>query len=394
MSRIDIADMVETGPNTPAGRLMRRFWQPIEVAADLQPGRPHRIKVLGEHFTLFRGESGRAHLVADRCPHRGTQLSLGWVEGDCIRCFYHGWIFDGAGRCVEQPAEKESFARKVQIASYPVEEALGLVFAYLGPDEPPPLPRFPELEDDPGDRIGVRRVQVPCNYFQRIENDIDETHIHFVHRAATEASGLRALPDKIDARETDYGLIRETLRTEQGVEVVTYAHFFMPNTIMVKIAPDVGGDRWPTLLAWRIPVDLQNTMSLIVTRFPEARRGRRSAAGAQGPDPHLLTEAILASEARIQDVEPSYRHAFTVQDNVVLKGQGRVYLRENEHLGKSDAPVIMLRKLWERELRALTEGRPLKAWRRPAEPLELGVEADVQIANAAAGTAGSESTAS
>src|SRR6266542_3694406 len=95
-SRIHPRDFAHTGPGTPAGRFLR------------------------EDYTLYRGEEGQVHLVDFRCAHRGTQLSTGWVEGDCIRCFYHGWKYDGAGQCVEQPAEDAGFASKVRIRSYPV----------------------------------------------------------------------------------------------------------------------------------------------------------------------------------------------------------------------------------------------------------------------------------
>ena len=381
----DRASLVHTGPGTLAGRFLRRFWHPVRLAGDLEPGRPRRIRILDEHFTLYRGESGTPYLVADRCAHRGTQLSLGWVEGECIRCFYHGWVFDGAGQCVEQPAEKEQFAAKVRIASYPVQEYLGLVFVYVGEGEPPPLPRFPEIEDEEAGTLRARYVDVPCNYLQRIENDVDEAHIHFVHKAATEASGLTVLPEKIEADETDYGFCRKTLRAEEGTGILTYCHFFMPNTIMVKVAPNIGEESWPILLAWRVPIDDENCLSLIVTRFSDQPQ-KADPAAAQSVDhtvkPYELTEAILAGDARIQNVDPNYLHAFTVQDNVVLKGQGRVYLGEGERLGQSDLPVIRLRQLYERELKALAEGRPLKEWKRPADKLELGIEARAQLAAA------------
>src|SRR5688572_11155922 len=137
-------DFVQTNPGTLAGRFMRMFWHPIYRSQDLASGRAVPVKIMGENFTLYRGEGGTAHLLAYRCAHRGTQLSVGRVEGDCIRCFYHGWKYDGSGQCVEQPAEDASFAAKIHIRSYPSEEYLGLVFAYFGEDLPPPLPRFPE----------------------------------------------------------------------------------------------------------------------------------------------------------------------------------------------------------------------------------------------------------
>ena len=106
MTGSDQVDFVHTGPGTLAGRYLRMFWQPVFRAEDLKPGWPRRIHIMGEHFTLYRTESGKAHVLADRCARRSTQLSLGWVEGDCIRCFYHGWVFDGGGNVSSSPPKR------------------------------------------------------------------------------------------------------------------------------------------------------------------------------------------------------------------------------------------------------------------------------------------------
>ena len=92
---MDFDKFVHTGPGTIAGRFLRRFWQPVGCSHDLLAGQALPIRILDEEFTLYRGDSGTAFLVGNRCAHRGTQLSAGWVEGDCIRCFYHGWKYDG-----------------------------------------------------------------------------------------------------------------------------------------------------------------------------------------------------------------------------------------------------------------------------------------------------------
>ena len=99
-------DVVHTGPGTLAGRFLRRFWQPIYRAEDLPAGRAKPIKIMGEELTLYRGDSEAPHLLAFRCAHRGTQLSTGWVEGDDLRCFYHGWRYDPDGRCLERPLSR------------------------------------------------------------------------------------------------------------------------------------------------------------------------------------------------------------------------------------------------------------------------------------------------
>ena len=216
-------DYAHTGPGTLAGRYMRTFWQPVYVAANLPPGHAKPIRIMSEDFTLYRGESGTPHLVAFRCAHRGTQLSTGWVEGDCIRCFYHGWKYDGSGQCVEQPAEDASFASKVQIRSYPTEEYLGLIFAYLGEPErgapgafrPPPLPRYPELEE-PG-VLTVLAYTWPCNYFNNLDNGPDEVHISFVHRD-TSLEAIAEVP-RVTAEETAYGLVQYGTRSDGVVRV-------------------------------------------------------------------------------------------------------------------------------------------------------------------------------
>src|SRR5579863_8470659 len=128
----DWTDFYHTGPGTLAGRYFRRFWQPIARAEDLPAGRAKPVRFASEDFTLYRGEGGAAHALAFRCAHRGTQLSTGWVEGDNLPCFYHGWTYDPSGQCVEQPAEPEPFCQRIKIQSYPAREYLGLIFAYLG----------------------------------------------------------------------------------------------------------------------------------------------------------------------------------------------------------------------------------------------------------------------
>src|SRR6478672_10163877 len=145
-TRADWSDVDHTGPGTLAGRYLRLFWQPVFIGADLPAGRAKPIRIMSEDFTLYRGESGEAHCVAFRCAHRGTQLSTGWVEGDELRCFYHGWKYGPDGQCTEQPAEPEPFCSRIKIKSYPTRDYLGLVFAYLGEGEPPEFPRYREFE--------------------------------------------------------------------------------------------------------------------------------------------------------------------------------------------------------------------------------------------------------
>jgi len=79
-------DLARTGPGTAMGRFMRRFWMPVMRSEDLPKGYANPIRIMSEDFALYRGESGQAQVIDYRCPHRGAQMHLGWVEGDDIRC--------------------------------------------------------------------------------------------------------------------------------------------------------------------------------------------------------------------------------------------------------------------------------------------------------------------
>lgn len=358
----DYNDVHHVGPGTLAGDYLRSFWHPVHVARDLRSGRAVPLKILHEEFTLYRGEAGQVHAVAFRCAHRGTQLSTGWVEGDCIRCFYHGWKYDASGQCVEQPAEDAGFAAKVRIRSYPVREYLGLIFAYLGPGEPPPLPRYGELEAEGTLQLGM--YLRPCSYFNNAENGIDEVHVHFVHRQAF--TGLQYDIPKVWAEETDHGLVQYGQRRDGAVRE---SHWLMPNALLFK-SGDLDDDA--DQISWRVPVDdvsHKNFMAVLHHRptassVEDTQAPRASAAAESRPSALEVAQAILRGEMQLSDLT-ARDDLITIQDHVAQLGQGAMADFEHEHLGQSDRAVILLRKIWARELKALAEGSPLKQWRKP-----------------------------
>src|SRR5262249_19315726 len=216
---------------------------------------PKPIRVVPEDYTLSGAERGPPSVTAFRCAHGGRQLGTGWVEGDCIRCFYHGWKYDGSGQCVEQPAEDAGFAQKVRIESYPTQEYLGLVFAYLAEgaaqrDAAPPLPRYPELEAD-GVLDGWSYTR-QCNYFNNLENGVDPVHVGFTHRASSIArSGLVGVPD-VSAEEREWGLNVYARRPGDRVRVTVGV---MPNISYRKGSPSDAESGWQDVIAWRVPID-------------------------------------------------------------------------------------------------------------------------------------------
>ena len=387
MADLLTSDLAYTGPGTLAGRYMRMFWQPVYVSEDLPSGRSVPIRIMSEQCTLYRGETGPAHVLAFRCAHRGTQLSTGWVEGDNIRCFYHGWKYDGAGQCIEQPAEPEPFCEKVRLRSYPTEEYAGLIFVYFGEGEPPPLPRHPELEGD--DAIVEARASMvyPCNYFNRIDNATDMSHTTFAHFGlhSQAGGGFEFNPPRIEARETAYGAV--IAGEYPGDPVQKVHHYFMPNYNEFGLrAEDPAETKSRVRFSWKVPLDDSHAVNFLATRIYlkgeaaeryRSRRGRPDGARADGDGNQRgsaessleLVESMLAGRLYVQDLAER-PEGVALGDLTTMVGQGVIADRANDRLGRSDAGVILVRKMWERELRALEQGRPLKRWKRP-EGLEM-----------------------
>jgi 5,5'-dehydrodivanillate O-demethylase len=370
----DWTDFVHTGPGTLAGRYMRSFWHPLYRAEDLPAGRAKPIRIMSEDFTLYRGGSGAPHVVALRCAHRGTQLSTGWVEGDELRCFYHGWKYDASGQCVEQPAEPEPFCQRIRIRSYPTEEYLGLIFAYLGEGEPPPFPRYPDFERDDV----IRQIEVyharPCSFFNVLEKHVDYSRTEFVHRR----SGM-GIP-QVTAEESDWGI---TIYGRRPGGELRINQFGMPN-LMHNLKPRQTDEEtgWRDDISWRVPIDDTHHSSFNVklvhlqdeaaARYLEKRdRWRARAAGNEAD----LAEEVLAGRLRIEDLWDRDDITITaVQDHVYQVGQGAIPERGDDHLGSADVGVVLLRDIWQRELLALAQGRPLKEWARTESVMAISTE--------------------
>lgn len=362
---------------------MRQFWHPIYRAEDLPSGRANPVRIMGEDFTLYRGEGGEVYAVAFRCAHRGTQLSTGWVEGDTIRCFYHGWVYDGSGQCVEQPAEPEPFCNRIKIKSYPVRDYLGLIFVYLGEGDAPPLQRWGVAES-----ATLREVETfawPYNYWQSLDNKMDYAHLTFVHRRGGAVSSkvrtnaingfdLSKLPD-LKLAETDWGY---TGWRNYPSGITRTEHIVMPNVFLHKSRPGNprAGDPplgWRDTIRWIVPVDDDNHLeiSLYLADATEEdvrqyREARQEAVQELEQEPvYELVQAVLAGRMTIEELATHNMLGGSLQDAVARWGQGTLVDRQQDHLGRADAAPILYRQLFTREMRALAEGRPTKEWTCP-----------------------------
>jgi phenylpropionate dioxygenase-like ring-hydroxylating dioxygenase large terminal subunit len=169
------------------------FWYPIVRSEDLGYDQPEKVKVLGVDLVAFRDQNGDAKVLSDTCVHRGASLGGAWSQGNTKRvingaivCPYHGWEFNGEGKCVNIPSigYGKKTAARAKVDSYPVEEKYGIVFAFLG-DEPEET-RIPLLDVEEYGQEGwmaneVLVLEVPYYYERSIENGIDPSHNEFVH---------------------------------------------------------------------------------------------------------------------------------------------------------------------------------------------------------------------
>src|SRR5438105_1949994 len=124
--------LTRTGPGTPGGEMLRRYWWPVGISDQLTAGgRPWQVRLLSEDLVLYRDGQHRIGLVGLHCSHRGTSLAYGRVEEGGIRCPYHGWLYGADGRCLDQPAEPEdsTYKDRIRHPAYQAEELGGLIFA-------------------------------------------------------------------------------------------------------------------------------------------------------------------------------------------------------------------------------------------------------------------------
>lgn len=360
-------DFEHTGPSTPAGRLLRRFWHPVFVSEELKPAHAVPLKVMGDELTLYRGEDGVARIVEARCAHRGVLLSVGRVEGDCLRCRYHGWKYDPSGQCVEQPGERKRFAESVRIASYPVTEYFGFVWVYLGEGPAPKMPRWPDLEQY--GRFHVVELR-KWNYFHDLENTVDDVHQRWVHKEGVyqDDQNLEEIPE-ITAEETEFGLIQST-RFSNGF--VRKLAFCMPNTLY--FSSGAGMLRGFKSFLWNVPVDDVSHMMffLFIAAHLSPEVGDSVAQGVRAARKYLaelppveeVVQAVLAGKMRWEEIEER-PDLVLIEDGIVLLGQGVIPDRSKNRLGSSDAAIALLRKIYAREMSAFSEGRSLRNVKKP-----------------------------
>jgi 5,5'-dehydrodivanillate O-demethylase len=364
-------DLATTMPGTPGGIFMRQFWHAVARTDDVPPGRAIPIRIMNEDYALYRGASGNAQIIAQRCPHRGALMHLGWVENDDIRCVYHGWKYDCTGQCNEAPAERDGFAQNVRIPVFPTGEAFGLIYGFFGPGEPPAFPPYPESHGE-GITEGWVPVRVPCNYLQSFENSMDEVHVAFTHNPGGTHAALSVDLPLITAEETDWGMMRYGKRANG---LTRHTLHYAPNIVRAIVPAQAGMDGvggWPEITFHFTPVDDGNHMWFVTGKvrisgddaIAAYRKKRVEFYEKRATAPPAMDVVNDIWSAKIPYADVRHPELARVQDIAVQAGQGRIADREHETLGRSDAGIALWRRILERELRTIAGGGTPKKWQR------------------------------
>jgi len=378
LSREENERLTEVGPGTPMGNLLRRYWYPVAASSEMMDHPTKHIQILGESLVLYRDRRGHLGLIGDTCPHRRVSMIYGIPEDDGLRCAYHGWKFDGAGKCLEMPAEptESVFKEKVRIAAYPVAELGGMVFAYLGPEPVPLLPRWEVfVRQDALRDIGV--AEVPCNWLQIMENSVDPIHVEWLHQyfnnyilervGKTDLQRPALRHEKIGFDVFEHGIIKRRVlegETEDNEDWKTGHPVLFPHIL-------VAGSTRRTTFQIRVPIDDTRTMHWWYTCYVK-RPGVDTGS----------EEKIPFYQVPVPKLDDNGQPDWQMldfnnggQDMIAWYSQGPVTDRTLEHLGESDQGVILYRKVLKEQLEKSARGEdPMNVFRDAAKNVSIKVQ--------------------
>ena len=205
MRSSDNETLTRVGRGTPMGEVMRRYWHPICTSEQIAKpdSDPLRCQLLGESFVAFRDTDGKVGVLEEFCMHRRVSLALGRVEKGGIRCLYHGWKFAADGTILDTPNHCDPrFRSRARAPAFPVVEAGGLVWTYIGDKaKQPPLPIWRFMEPGPEENRLVLRLNTPANYLQLWEGGTDSSHVGILHSNVANPSWMN---NEFTPSQTDY----------------------------------------------------------------------------------------------------------------------------------------------------------------------------------------------
>jgi 5,5'-dehydrodivanillate O-demethylase len=300
---------------------------------------------------VYRDKRGRYGVVGEQCPHRNASLAFGRVDEEGIRCPYHGWKYDYTGKCLEQPAEPESggFKDKIKHLAYPVEKLGGLLWAYLGPEPKPFLPRWDVLAWENGKRWIEKHEIYNCNWLQPMENSVDPSHLYWLHGDTAHLVGaVERYEEEHEFVPFEFGImkVRRTPGKKPSDRSQIDQHpLVFPNTLRHVFRTIKTDGLLRHNLQIRVPVDDMHTQIYVVYFTPND--ADLSPADGDAPWEYFP----------IRDEKGQYRldHVL-VQDAMAWETQGAIMDRTQEHLGVGDEGIIIFRKLLQEQIKIVRNG--------------------------------------
>ncbi len=386
--------------DAPMGRLMRRHWVPAVLSEQVaeRDGAPVRVRLFGEDLVAFRDTDGRLGLLGEFCAHRKASLAFGRNEECGLRCLYHGWKFDVDGNVLEMASEpKESgFADRVKQKAYPVQEAGGFVWTYMGPPEHMPAFEPPPWAPTGAEQVSIVKIDLQCNWAQIMEGQIDSAHSSSLHssdmrpaRVATagalDTHWTRPSTDKsprIQVQVTGYGMRYAAIRrpimnaaTQDYVRITTFVAPFMalipPNAsynVASVIVPKDDGGSYFHFIAWGEPSSCVSTAAW--RKFCVAEPGVDLDAQFRPALRHAHND-YLQDRAAMKGGSFTGLPGIPNQDIAMWESMGRIADRTSERLGASDIAVIQFRRIMLDAVARFEAG---------AAPIGLGDERIPQVA--------------
>lgn len=372
--------------DAPMGQLMRRHWVPAALSEQLSEpdGPPIRLRLFGEDLVAFRDTEGRVGVLGEFCPHRKASLVYGRNEECGLRCLYHGWKFDVEGNILEMPSEPEAsgFADKVKHKAYPTNEAGGFVWVFMGPRDKMPTFEAPPWAPTEKAKVSICRIDLPCNWAQIMEGQIDSAHSSSLHssdmrpaRVATakaEATHwVRPSTDKnprIQVQLTNYGMryaaIRRPIMNANTHNYLRVTAFVAPFTALIPpntsynvasvIVPKddtssyfhfiawseqaigmIDQEAWRKFLHAQVGIDLDD----------EYKSKTRTRENHYGQDRHWMKLGNFTGIPGIPN-----------QDIAMWLSMGAIADRTGERLGASDIAVVQFRRVMIEACRSFMAG--------------------------------------
>lgn len=271
-------------------RFLRNTWYVAGWASDFADREPVSITLAGEPIVLFRTASNTVSALANRCPHRWAPLSLGRVEGEGIRCMYHGLKFDAGGKCTEVPGQ-DRIPRALGVRSYPIIQRHRLVWLWTGEPSRADPALIPDLSllDQPNMRVYTGHLDYRAHYSLINDNLLDLSHLAFLHEQTigrpVGTSTLRPhdrFPGGSEAQPLERGV-----RVEGWLSGKTV---FVPRKVR-------GGDFW-SRVDFSVPGIYHSHGRMYEQGTAEACQGREPASNRKAISESFSIQAVTPISAR------------------------------------------------------------------------------------------------